>query len=162
MTLFQIISLTSFTIVMALIIGRIYWLLWPRLTPATTLLFITIVFLVLIFYFGILANFRDDHAQSQANLKLSGISFNGMLFCMGAFMFFGVLAFVWMLVNFFSKKSTPGGRWVWMLSYIAYPWTHYLYCMAGKKHLLHSLHHLNCLHAFFFFPCFSLFYGSGN
>ncbi|HYH13736.1 MAG TPA: hypothetical protein VD794_00855 [Flavisolibacter sp.] len=110
MTLFQIISITSFALILAFITGRVYWLLRPRLTPATTVLFISVVFLVLFAYFGILGNLYDNHAQGQANLKLSGISFNGMLFCIGAFIGFGLLAFILMLIELFSKKRFPKSR----------------------------------------------------
>jgi hypothetical protein len=108
MTLFQISSIASFTLLLGLLTGRLYWLVRPKLTPATTVLFISLVCLCLIPYFGILATFKDQHASSQANLRLDGIAYNGLLCAIVLFIGFGLLAFLLMLIEFFNNsKSRP-------------------------------------------------------
>lgn len=94
MTAFQIISIASLTIILAWIGLQLFRLVRPRLTPATTLLFIAGVSLGFLCYFGVVYNFADNSLHNSAQFRLREIGYWGLLTSLGLFLFLGTLGLI--------------------------------------------------------------------
>lgn len=94
MSLFAIISIASAFIILALIAGRLFVLVRPKLTVATAVLFAAFVCLGLWCYFGALTNYVEGGLSTRTNLLLRDISFNGLLISAGLVLFLGALGLI--------------------------------------------------------------------
>lgn len=97
---FQIISILSLTVILAGIGWRLFWIVRPRLTLATTVLFMALVCFGLIFYFGVLFNFVDENVESRARFWLHKIIYHGELTSLVLFIVLGLLALILMIAEY--------------------------------------------------------------
>ena len=100
MTAFQITSIASLTIILAGIGVQLFRLVRPRLTFATTVLFLALVCLGLVCYFGVLSNFVDDSVESRTQFWLRKIIYHGELTSLVLFAFLGLLALIIMVAEY--------------------------------------------------------------
>lgn len=110
MSLFQIISIASFTIILAFIAVRLFVWVRPRLTVATAVLFAALICLGLWCYFGVLTNYVDDGLHTRAQLLLRDISYNGLLVSMGLAFFLGAVGFILLAAQAVIRRTTTGRR----------------------------------------------------
>lgn len=100
MTAFQIISISALTIILAGIGLQLFRLVRPRLTLPTTVLFLALVCLGFVCYFGVLLNFVDESVESRAQFWLRKISYHGCLTSLVLFVFLGLLALILMIAEY--------------------------------------------------------------
>lgn len=106
MNLFQIISIASFTIILAFIAVRLFVLVRQRLTVATGVLFAALNFLGLGCYFGALTNYIEGGMPTRAGLLLRDISYNGLLISAGLALLLGALGCIFLVAELVIRSIT--------------------------------------------------------
>lgn len=106
MSLFQIISIASVTIILSLIAGRLFVLVRPKLTVATTVLFTAFLCLGLWCYFGALTNYAEGALANRTQLLLRDISYNGLLISAGMVFFLGALGLIILVAEHAIRRLT--------------------------------------------------------
>lgn len=106
MNLFQILGIASVAIILALIAGRLFVLVRPRLTVATAVLFATALCLGLVCYFGALSNYAEGGQSARTGLLLRAISYNGLLISAGGAFFLGVLGLILLVGRVVIRRTT--------------------------------------------------------
>ena len=106
MTAFQIISISSLTLILAAIGVQLFRLVRPRLTFATTVLFGALVCLGFVCYFGVLFSYVDYSVHNRAQFWFGKIIYHAELTSAVLFAFLGLLALILMVAEYRITQIT--------------------------------------------------------
>lgn len=106
MSLFQILSISSLTLILAWIGVQMFLLVRPRLTLATTLLFMALVCFGFFCYFGVLSTCIDESLDSSAQLRLREVTFNGLIVSMALVVVLGALGLIFLAAEYRIRQIT--------------------------------------------------------
>jgi hypothetical protein len=106
MTLFPIIAIASVALILALIAGRLFVLVRPRLTVATAVLFAAAVCLGGVCYFGALSTYAGGGGPARAGLLLRDVRYKGLLLSAGLTFFIGALGLILLVAQTVMGRTT--------------------------------------------------------